>query len=153
MTKDELLIGFEYSHLQDSWVNPLSEALDGITAEEALWRPGPRLKGIWDIVLHVAVWNENIVERIEKGQPVRPQEGPWPPPPDAPNEAAWERAKERLWDSLASMRKLISTAPLERIEKSPYGVGDLICRFIHIAYHIGQITKLRELSSGSPPKG
>jgi hypothetical protein len=26
----------------------------------------------------------------------------------------------------------------------PYGLADLLCRFIHNGYHIGQITKMRE---------
>src|SRR5205085_3867533 len=128
--RKDLLIGFEYSHLHDSWVNPLADALDGVTAEQAIWRPGPDMKGIWDIVLHMALWNENIIERIESGQPVRPSEGAWPAPPSSPSDGEWERAKKRLWDSLAALRALLETAPISKLEAAPYGMGDLVCRFI-----------------------
>ena len=35
-------------------------------------------------------------------------------------------------------------SPLDKINASPYGLGDLICRFTHNGYHLGQISKIRE---------
>ena|ERR1041385_297268 len=142
--KHEVLTAFEYSYKHDDWVNPLDEALAGVTAEEAAWRPGPKGKGIWDIVLHLAVWNENIVERMKTGEASRPAEGAWPEPSPTRNEAAWQAAQQRLWDSLAALHAYIETNPLDSL-KGHYGLGDLFCRFIHNGYHIGQITKMREL--------
>ncbi|MBS1724759.1 MAG: DinB family protein [Armatimonadetes bacterium] len=139
-----LLIGLDYSYLHDDWVNPLRDALDGLTAAGALFSSGPDSKCAWDIVLHIAVWNENMVNRIETGTPSRPQEGAWPAKPDTQDEQAWQVAQKRLWDSLDSLRATILTAPLAKIEASPYGTGDLLCRLLHIAYHVGQITKMRE---------
>ena len=77
----DVLIAFEYSYQHDDWVYPLADALAGITVDEAVWTPGPDVKGIWDIVLHMAVWTENIVERMRSGERVRPAEGAWPPLP------------------------------------------------------------------------
>jgi hypothetical protein len=143
--KRDVLIALEYSYIHDDWVHPLTEALDGVTAEEALWRSGPKTKGIWDIVLHMAVWTENIVLRKRSGEIVRPEDGPWPPPPAIPDEAAWQAAQQRLWDSLASLRSQLERDPPSALLDAPYGMGDLLCRFIHNAYHIGQITKMREM--------
>jgi hypothetical protein len=147
--KRNVLVAFEYSYQHDDWVNPLAEALAGVTAAEAAWRPGPKGKGIWDIVLHMANWTENIVERMRSGEKARPAEGAWPPPPAVPDEAAWEAAQRRLWDALAALRAYIETHSLDELAGSPYGLGDLFCRFIHNAYHIGQITKMRELRAAS----
>ena len=141
----DVLIAFEYSYQHDDWVYPLADALAGVTAAEAAWRPGPDLKGIWNIVLHMAVWTENIVERMRSGEDAHPAEGAWPPPPAVPDEAAWEAAQRRLWDALAALHAYIETNTLDALAGSPYGLGDLLCRFIHNAYHIGQITKMREL--------
>ncbi len=142
--RHEIKVAFEYSYLHDDWVTPLEEALEGVTAEQALRRPRPNSKGIWEIVLHLAMWNENIVDRIRTGQPTRATEEHWPPLPPTPDEAAWEAAKKRLWDSLESMRVAIEAAPMEKIVGMHYGLGDLFCRFNHLAYHGGQIVKLRE---------
>ena len=141
----EVLVAFEYSYQHDDWVNPLADALAGVTAAEAAWRPGPDGRGIWDIVLHMTVWTKNIVERMRSGQPARPAEGAWPPPDTVMDEAAWEQAQQRLWDALAALQAYMETNSLDALAGSPYGLGDLFCRFIHNAYHIGQITKMREL--------
>jgi hypothetical protein len=142
--KKDILTAWEYSYLHDDWVNPLEEALEGVTAEQALWRPGPDAMGIWDIVLHLAVWNENIVERVETGQAARPWEGAWPAIPEAKDEPAWEASKQRLTDSLESVRKMIEATSIEKIQASTYGLPDLLCRITHNGYHLGQITKIRE---------
>lgn len=141
-----LLIGLEYSYLHDDWVEPLEDALAGITADQARWRPADGM-GIWDIVLHLAVWHENIVERVCSGETVGPAEGAWPPVPDVADEDAWTNAKGRLRRSLDSVRAMIETTPVSRLLAAPYGPGDLLCRFIHNGYHIGQIVKLRECAS------
>lgn len=141
----EVLTAFEYSYEHDDWVNPLSEALAGVSAEAALWRPGPGMKRIWDIVLHMAVWTENIIERMRSGQNASPAEGHWPPPPVAPDDAAWEAAQRRLWEALAALRAYMEAHSLDALAAGPYGLADLFCRFIHNAYHIGQITKMGEI--------
>ena len=140
----DVLLAFEYAHNREDWVYPLADALAGVTAEEALWTPGPDSKGIWEIVLHMAVWTENIVERMETGEPVHPAEGAWPPPPTVPDEAAWEAARRRLRDALSALRARIEANPPDALMDGPWGLADLLCRLIHNAYHIGQITKLRE---------
>lgn len=140
----DLLIAFEYSYHHEDWVNPLADALEGLSAKEALRDCGQETKCIWEIVLHLTVWNENIVERIRSGTPAKPGEGPWPALPEVTGEPAWESAKSRLWHSLNSIRTTLETAPFERLSGPPYGLPDLMCRFTHTAYHLGQITKLRE---------
>ncbi len=143
--KHELAIGFEYCYQHDDWVEPVEQALAGLTAEQALWRPNPEVKGIWDMVLHLAAWNENIVERTETGQKAHPAEGAWPPPPETPSEEAWAAAKQRLMKSYESVQQLIANSPLDKLQSAPYGIGDLLCRFTHSGYHLGQISKIREL--------
>jgi len=146
MNQEVVSIAFEYSYLHDDWVTPLSEALEGVSVEEALRKVGET--SIWMIVLHLAVWNENIVERIETGEKTHPTEGAWPALPAVQDEAAWETAKRRLWDSLELVKGLIEHTPIETIDSRAYGLGDLFCRFNHMAYHVGQITKMREVFSG-----
>ncbi len=146
--RTDLLVAFDYSCVHDDWVCPVAEALDGVAAEEAAWKSSPEAMGIWEIVLHMAAWNENMVERIEKGEIVSPPEGHWPPLPDTLDEAIWVRAKERLNASLVSLRSAIETTPMTKLMERPTVHGtwldDVLCRLIHNAYHLGQIVKLRE---------
>jgi hypothetical protein len=143
---------FEYSYLHDDWVYPLSEALDGVTFDQALWKPAPSSKCIWEIVLHMANWTENIVDRMHGDRQARPAEGPWPSMPDNRDADAWASARARLWKSLDTLRDEIGSTPMSTLLDRPWPDGtvldDLMCRFVHNAYHIGQITKLRECMAG-----
>ncbi len=142
--KRELLLAFEYSYRHDDWVEPLDALLAGLSPAQALWSSRPDVPSIWAIVLHLAVWHENIVERILTGEDARPAEGPWPPLPAAKDEVSWNTARKRLEDALDSVRTTIEATPLDTIQASPYGLGDLLCRFTHNGYHLGQIVKIRE---------
>jgi len=160
----DTLIAFEYAHNEEEWVFPLSEALAGLTADEAAWIPSstdPDSRSIWQIVLHMTVWTENIVQRMgnrERGErPGRPSEGAWPALPTILDEQAWEESQRRLWKSLAAMRAHIAeTPPAAMLDQGNVGYSqfsDLLCRFIHNAYHIGQITKMRELMTTQKETG
>ncbi len=151
----DIRLAFPYSYDKDDWVFPLRDALSGVTVAEALWKPvttDPDPRCLWQIVLHMAVWNENIVQRMadrRSGErPGRPSDGDWPALPDTPDSAAWDAAQQRLWDSLTSVGGHLETVTAE--ELLDYGTAgysqfdDLLCRFFHMAYHIGQITKLRD---------
>jgi len=151
----DVLIAFEYAHNEDDWVFPLADALAGITAEEAVWKPDPNdteFRCIWRIVLHMTAWTNNIVERMAQRmrgeRPGKPPAGSWPPLPASPDVAAWEDAQRLLWESLSALRAHIeATPPVVMLEQGNAGysqLSDLLCRLIHNAYHIGQITKMRE---------
>jgi len=133
-----------YSFESEEWSVPINEVLAGVDADEALWKPTASTPSIWEIVLHVAVWNENIARRIEARSAVHPPEGAWPALPEARGQANWESDVSRLDASLAILKRLAEETPLQEIAQGPYGVPDLVCRYLHVAYHIGQITKLRE---------
>lgn len=137
-----LAAGLEYSALQDEWSFPLEAALDGLDWSQAAWRPEGGM-GIWDIALHLAVWNENIVQRVLTNEKCHPSEPSWPELPE-PTPANWEAAKERLRQSIGSLKTLIETEDEARLLANGYGAADILCRFIHLAYHAGQIVKIRE---------
>lgn len=145
--KDSLSLAFEYCYLHDEWVTSLGEALAGIGIMEAMHRPTPESKCIWEIVLHVAVWNENIIQRMKADQ-ARPAEGAWPALPERLGEESWNEAKSRLWKSLQSIADALRDSTLDELNGGPYGLPDLLCRFFHVAYHLGQISKQREILQG-----
>lgn len=142
--KHEIAVAFEYSYQHDAWVEPLETVFDGLTAEQAARRLVPNSTTIWEIVLHLALWHENMIDRIETGQPIHPPVA-WPPTPETANEAEWEEAKMRLRDALESVREIIEREPLDKLA-SHYGLADLLCRATHNGYHLGQIIKMRELT-------
>lgn len=80
----DILVALRYSYDEDDWVAPLSEVLDGVTVEEALWNPTPQdpdMHCVWEIVSHLTVWAENTVARRAQRQR---GESPGRPPVDRP---------------------------------------------------------------------
>ena len=121
--KREILTALEYSYAHDDWVEPLPEALAGVMPQEAAWQPDPNGRSIWAIVLHLALWHENMVARMQSGRPVRPEEGSWPALPPVLDEAAWEHAQKRLGNSLDALRAQIKATPPEALLKGPLRNG------------------------------
>lgn len=144
----DIAVAFEYSYQHDDWITPLEEALEGLTWQHAVTRPRSDSTCIWEIVLHLALWNEDIVRRVETGRRVESPEGSWPALPEELDESAWEAAKSRLRKSLKGVESMLKTTSLAQIAASPYGLPDLLCRITHNGYHIGQITKIREIHLG-----
>jgi uncharacterized damage-inducible protein DinB len=97
----------------DPWCGPsLMSVLEGISTNQAARRL-PRLShSIWEVVLHVAAWQEAVARRVD-GEPVAmPEGGDWPTVDDA-GDPAWQAALQRLGDS---HRLLIRT--LDSIDES-----------------------------------
>lgn len=46
----------------------LHQALKGITAEQAAWRPAPGAHNIWELALHAAYWKYVLRRKIERGE-------------------------------------------------------------------------------------
>jgi DinB superfamily len=89
----------------DPWHGPsVTDALKGVTADQAARRPIPRAHTIWELVLHLAAWKREVARRFD-GQPAGdPPEGDWPPMPE-PSDAGWHTAKR---DLLRSHRTLLA---------------------------------------------
>src|SRR3954464_6244487 len=60
-----LLRVIDQAYGQKSWHGTtLRGALRGLTAEEALWRPGPNRHNIWELTLHAAYWKYIVRRRL-----------------------------------------------------------------------------------------
>ena len=147
----DIFVAIEYSHDQEDWVTPLTEALDGVSPDDAAWKPviqSDQVKSIWEIVLHMAVWTENVIVRMHGDRRAHPVEGAWPAMPDNRTEEAWAQSKSRLFDAVESLRNEVKAASMAdlMVKTDDYGslLDEILCRTIHNGYHIGQITKLKQ---------
>jgi uncharacterized damage-inducible protein DinB len=141
----------------DPWCGPsLMSVLEGVSSDQAARRLPGLSHSIWEVVLHVSVWQEAVARRVA-GEPVaKPEEGDWPTVDDA-GDPAWQAALQRLGES---HRLLIQT--LDSIDESQldWKVGDsrdpamgsgmtayanLHGIAQHAMYHAGQIAILKKL--------
>ncbi|MGB9431486.1 MAG: DinB family protein [Candidatus Acidiferrum sp.] len=131
-----------------TWHGPnLRQAIRGVTAKQAAWRPAPRGHNIWEETLHAAYWKYAVRRRLEGGKPgsftlkgsnffPRPEKG-------RATEAAW-RADRTILEN--EHRALVLT--IRKILKSPHAKKHLPMLYgiaFHDVYHAGQIRMLRRL--------
>lgn len=132
----------------------LKGALRGVTAKQALRRPGPRRHNIWELVLHCAYWKYAVARRLagrKRGSfPRRPSN--WPRLPARPDEAAWRADVDLLVDQHAALRGVVAGLNESKLDApSPRGTWknhDQIHGIAaHDLYHTGQIQLIRRLLS------
>ena len=129
----------------------LRELLADVSAEQAAARPLGGAHSIWELVLHVAVW-QGFVTRALEGEPMPPWDLPagedWPPVGEA-SEAAWRLAVTSLGDGNKRLREAVRKLGEEDLERivagREYSVYFMLHGVIqHSAYHAGQIALLKK---------
>ena len=70
MKSPEVLLNIlEEGYRKKAWHGPnLKQALKGVTAKEAAWRPARGRHNIWEETLHAAYWKYVVRRKIEGGK-------------------------------------------------------------------------------------
>lgn len=134
----------------DAWHGPsLSEVLDGVTSRQAAAHPVRGAHSIWELVLHIAVWQRHILDRLERGGMAEiPDELDWPKV-DATTDDAWKAALELLQksdDDLARVVEKLDDAKLHtQVRGKDYDFHFMLDGMTqHNLYHAGQIALLKK---------
>lgn len=147
----------EYSG--DPWHgSPLTQILQGITAEQAAARPLAHAHSIFEIVLHMIGWKDEVRRRLS-GAPARePEEGDWPDVGE-PTPERWAAAIKRLeathqalLDAVRPLPEAQLLAPTNDTRDRTTGAGVSYYVLLHgivqhDVYHAGQIALLKKGSS------
>jgi len=148
-----LLQVFDQAYTAPSWHGtPLRGAIRGVSARQALWRPGKNRHSIWDLVLHTAYWKCIVRRRLLRDPGISfPRAGAnWPQLPMVKNDAAWRRDRALLENEHRLLRGAIARLDpreLRRrawrsrwpVDTQVYGIAS------HDLYHAGQIQLLKRL--------
>jgi uncharacterized damage-inducible protein DinB len=134
----------------DAWHGPcLRKLLDGVTAADAARRPLASTHSIWELVLHIAVWDEICARRLG-GELVEATTGSpvdWPAVGETTDEA-WRGALARLARAQATLAEAVESLGDASLEESAAGCSWTNHRMIHGTlhhdlYHAGQIAYIR----------
>ena len=142
----------------NAWHGPaVKEVIAGVTAEQARVRPLANAHTIWELVHHIAVW-EDVGRRRLQGDPANvPISSPedWPPAHDT-SAAAWEQAKaaldrghQALVDEISRVTESRLDQPIMEGKSSVYVTLHGVIQ--HDLYHAGQIAMLKKALIWSAP--
>jgi uncharacterized damage-inducible protein DinB len=128
------------------------EAIAGLTAPQAAWKPVPDCNSIWQMVDHLAASKIWQIEMLEKGQAASPV---WTQ--GIGDENAWQAAVERLRQAHLQLKAALDNLPEESLLQVPAPEWNrtllelLLSIAAHEAYHGGQIDYLKGLQTRSEP--
>jgi len=137
----------------DAWHGPaLLELLRGVDAPTAAAKPVPDSHSIWELVMHVAVWDSAACRRLggEKWQPRGIAN--FPLVPKRPTEVAWRKAVAQAKRTHDVLVKTVAGLPESRLRERVPGKKYDFYHMLHgVAqhelYHAGQIAILKKIES------
>jgi hypothetical protein len=125
------------------------EAIAGVPATQALWKPAPTQNSIWQIVEHLIASKEWQIEMLKRGEAAAPV---WIEP--SGDEAAWQASIARLKQVHARLKfTLEQMADADLLKVPLHGDGltqlelFLSAGSAHEAHHSGQIDYLKGLQA------
>jgi uncharacterized damage-inducible protein DinB len=159
MTSESLRLidQFNRAHDGDPWHgSPVKAILKGVTHEQAARRPPNGAHSIWEVVLHMTGWRNEVARRAKGAPAGEPDAGDYPDVGD-PTAARWKAALAALDASRANLVTVVHGLSDEDLLKPtndprnrPLGTGvsyyELLHGIVqHDAYHAGQIAILKKV--------
>ena len=145
------------AHDGDAWHgSPLRANLEGLTHEQAARRPPGGAHSIWELVLHLTGWRNEVARRATGEPAAEPAAGDWPDVGE-PSAARWTDAQAALDASHHNLIKVVVGISDDRMlqptndpRNRELGTGvsyyELLHGIVqHDAYHSGQIAVIRKV--------
>ena len=136
----------------DAWHgDAIQELLAGVTATIAAAKPIKNAHSIWELVLHIAAWDDAVFRRIGGAAVELTKQQDFPPVRDA-SLAAWRRTVSHLEQTHNQLIKAVAAFPDSRLQDHVPGKTEDYYDFYymfsgivqHELYHAGQIALLKK---------
>jgi len=136
----------------DAWHgDSIKELLAGVTAATAAARPIQNVHSIWELVLHIAAWDDAVLRRIGGAAVELTKQQDFPPVKDN-NPAAWRRTLSHLEKTHNDLIRAVAAFPDSRLQDQVPGKTEEYYDFYymfsgivqHELYHAGQIALLKK---------
>ncbi|MGA7217548.1 MAG: DinB family protein [Candidatus Sulfotelmatobacter sp.] len=134
----------------DAWHGPaVLELLEDVNAATAAAKPLPDVHSIWELTLHIAVWDDAAIRRLA-GHVWQPEgTDNFPVVPDETTESNWRKAVAHAKNTHDILIKTVAALPESRLRRQVPG-KDYDFYFMlhgvvqHELYHAGQIAILKK---------
>jgi uncharacterized damage-inducible protein DinB len=145
---DQIRRGFE----GEAWHgDSLLELLADVDAKMAAAHPIENAHSIWELVLHIAAWDDVVLRRAGGSAVKLSDEQNFPPVKDA-SEAAWRKTMESVKQTHDKLVKAVAAFPDSRLQEQVPGKKEKHHTFYymfagivqHELYHAGQIALLKK---------
>ncbi|MGM0752497.1 MAG: DinB family protein [Bacillota bacterium] len=149
---DLLLRMLDTTYDKESWYAPLMPAIEGLTAEQAMWTPtGEATKTIWENVNHLIYYKERLTAQLEGREWTRKLDGneTFSLTEQLNDDKEWITVIERVETAQSRLREALSKTSDAKIEEASLE-EKLLDIMMHEAYHTGQIILIRKMQGSWP---
>lgn len=135
----------------NAWHGPaVLELLADVSAKTAARKPMADAHSIWELLLHIAVWDNSGLVRLS-GKKYQPTGTDNFPLVTKPTEAAWRKAIAQAKRTHDTLEKTIASLPdsrlRDRVPGKRYDFSHMLHGIVqHELYHAGQIALLKKAS-------
>jgi len=145
-----LLEQLHTTHDSEDWFVPANIAVQGLTAQQAMWSPSKGNHSVGQLAYHIWYWDDRALTQF-KGEKPAAFDGNNNETFDNFTAAQWDDLVKKLNQVLADWEKAVETADDAKLAAN----ASLIAHVgAHNAYHIGQILYVRKLQGvWDPNKG
>ena len=140
-TKDVLLTELKTTHTDKEWFVPVNIALEGVTAEQAMWRDSSGNHSIGQLAYHLLFWNKRQLAKFN-GQPEGDFSGNNEETFTKFDQKEWAHIVSELDNVLTTLEKGIESADEAKLKEWYPIIANVST---HNAYHTGQIVFVRKL--------
>ena len=153
MNRTDLLVkGLDSTYDKESWYAPFKDAIEGLTAQQASWKPpGEATKSIWENVNHLIYYKERLVANMEGLEWKNPLDGgqTFFLTEQSGDEKEWRKVGERAEIAQRNLREILSKTSPEKLGENSHE-ENLLDIMLHDAYHTGQIMLIRKMQGAWP---
>ncbi|MFI8685741.1 DinB family protein [Rossellomorea sp. NPDC077527] len=149
---DLLLRMLDTTFDKESWYAPFKSAIEGLTAEQACWKPdGEATKTIWENVNHLIYYKERLTAKLEGRERTNSLDGneTFYLTKQLNEDKEWRAVVERVETAHRGLREALSKTTGEILQEDSLE-GKLLDIMLHDAYHTGQIIQIRKMQGSWP---
>jgi uncharacterized damage-inducible protein DinB len=145
-----LLEQLRTTHDQEDWFVPVGIAVDGLTAQQAMWSPGKGNHSVGQLAYHIWYWDNRALNDF-KGVKNEKFDGNNNDTFDKFTPAQWDDLAKKLNQVMTDWEKAVTDADDAKLAANASLVAHVGA---HNAYHVGQILYVRKLQGvWNPDKG
>lgn len=149
---DLLLRMLDTTYDNESWYAPFKHAIEGLTAEQARWRPaGDTAKSVWENVNHLIYYKERLAANLEGSELPQNLDG------DETFYLTKQSNDDKEWSGVVERAEIVQLKLRESLNKTTTKVLEqnsleekLFDIMLHDAYHTGQIIQIRKMQGSWP---
>ena len=137
-----LLKQFQTTWDQENWFVPVSVAVQGMTAEQAMWKPCDSCHSVGQLAYHILFWDKQSLDKFEGRKPAA-FSGDNNETFTKFTEESWAATVKELNDVMQQWETAIKTADESKLRSWYETIANINT---HNAYHTGQILYIRKLA-------